>query len=165
MNLGLLLKLLHVLASFWFIAGLVGRGYTFWRAGRARNVQEIHTLLGVSEFFERSAVIPGGTIVFLFGLLTAWLQRWPILGFLQGAASNWLLVSLVLYVGISVVIGPLRLVRRRKQRDQAVEAALAQGTITPELTAAVSDKVVRTFRAIEFITVVVIIILMVAKPF
>jgi uncharacterized membrane protein len=39
MSLYLLMKLLHVLAAFWMISGVVGRGLTFWQAGRVKDVQ------------------------------------------------------------------------------------------------------------------------------
>jgi uncharacterized membrane protein len=165
MSLYLIMKLLHVLAAFWFISGVVGRDFAFWQAGRAANVQAVQALLQVSEFFERYAVIPVASVVLLFGLIITWMQRWPLFGFLQGATSNWLLVSLILFIGGTAVIIPLRLVDRRKERTRAVEEALAQGTITPALTAALNDKVVVRFRAVELIILVVIIVLMVTKPF
>jgi uncharacterized membrane protein len=165
MNLYILMKLLHVLAAFWFISGVIGRNFAFWQAGRATNVQAVHALLQVSEFFERYAVIPVASAVLVFGLVITFLQRWPLFGFLQGSSSDWLLVSFILFVGGSLAIIPLRLVVRRKERTRAVEKALVQGTITPELTAALNDKVVIRFRAVELIVLVIIIILMVTKPF
>jgi uncharacterized membrane protein len=165
MNIYLLMKLLHVLASFWMIAGVIGRDLTFWQAGRSTNVQAVQGLLHVSEFFERWAVIPISVLVLLFGLVITWMQKWPLFGFLQGAASNWLLVSFVLFIGISAVIAPLRLIDRRRQRTHALEEALALGTITPELTAALHDRVVNRFRTVDLTLLVVIIILMVTKPF
>lgn len=165
MNLGLIMKLLHVFAAFWFISGVVARDLTFWRAGKASSVQEVSALLHVSEFFERWEVIRGGFLVLVFGLLTAWLQRWPLFGFLQGAPTNWLLLSIILSVGGSAVIAPLRLIARRQQRAQALEEALGKGSITPELSAALNDKVVNTFRKVELITMAVIVFLMEAKPF
>lgn len=165
MNLYLLMKLLHVLAAFWMISGVVGRGVTFWQAGRVKNVHEVHALLQVSEFFELYAVIPTGAAIMLFGLILTWMQKWPIFGFLQGSSSNWLLVSFILFVGGSAVIAPLRLIDRRRQRTRALEQALVQGTITPELTAALNDKVVKRFRSAEFIVLVIILVLMVTKPF
>lgn len=165
MNLYLLMKLLHVLAAFWMISGVVGRGLAFWQAGRVKDVQAVHALLQISEFFERYAVIPVSIAVFLFGLILTWMQRWPIFGFLQGSTSNWLLVSFILFMGVSAFIAPLRLITRRKQRTRAIEEALAKATITPELTAALNDKVVIRFRTAEFITMIVIIVLMVTKPF
>jgi uncharacterized membrane protein len=165
MNLYIIMKLMHVLAAFWFISGVIGRDFTFWQAGKATDVQAVHALLQVSDFFERYAVIPVSMVVFLFGLIVTLMQKWPLFGFIQGSSSNWLLISFLLFLGISLAIGPLKLVARRKQRTRAVEEALAQGTITPELIAALNDRVVIRFRAVELAVLVIIIIFMVTKPF
>ena len=163
MNLYSLIKLLHVLAAFWFIGGVIGRDFAFWQAGRATNVQAVQALLQISDFFERYAIIPVSMVVFLFGLIITLLQRWPLFGFLQGSSINWLLVSFILYLGISLAIGPLKLVPRRKQRTRALDEALTEGIITPGLNAALHDEVVVRFRMVEFVVLVVIIILMVVK--
>ena len=165
MNLYVFMKLLHVLAAFWFLSGLVGRDFAFWRAGKATSVQAVQALLQISDFFERYAVIPVSMAVFIFGLVVTLMQKWPLLGFLQGSSTNWLLLSFILFLGISLAIGPLRLVPRRKQRTRALEESLSQKTITPELTATLNDPVVIRFRMIELAIVVLIIILMVTKPF
>jgi len=165
MNLYLMMKLMHVLAAFWMVSGVVGRDIAFWQAGRTTNVQAVHALLRASEFFERWAVIPISMAVLLFGLIVTWMQKWPLFGFLQGSPVNWLLVSFVLYVGVTGFIAPLGLVARRKERTRAAEEALAQGTMTLRLSAALDDKVVHRFRAVEMIILVVIIALMVMKPF
>jgi uncharacterized membrane protein len=165
MNFYVLMKLLHVLTAFWFISGVIGRDFAFWRAGKATNVQAVQALLQISDFFERYAVIPVSMAVFLFGLIITFLQRWPLFGFLQGSPINWLLVSFLLFLGISLAIGLLKLVPRRKERTRALEEAVVQGAITPALTAALNDKVVVRFRMVELIILIVIIILMVTKPF
>jgi uncharacterized membrane protein len=165
MNLYLLMKLLHVLAAFWMVSGVVGRDLAFWWAGRAKDVQAVQALLQASDFFERYAVIPVSMAVLLFGLIVTWMQKWPLFGVLQGSPTNWLLVSFILFVGMSAFIAPLGLVARRKERTRAVEEALAQGTITSALSAALNDRVVNRFRAVELIITVIIIILMVTKPF
>jgi uncharacterized membrane protein len=165
MNLYLIMKLFHVLAAFWMISGVVGRGLSFWQARRASDVRAVHALLEISEFSERYAVIPVSIAVLLFGLIMTWMQKWPLFGFLQGASSNWLLVSSVLFVGISAFIAPLGLIARRKERTRALEESLAQGRITLRLAAALNDHVVIRFRAIEFIILIFILILMVTKPF
>lgn len=165
MNLYLFMKLLHVLAAFWLISGVVGRDVAFWRAGKAISVHAVQALLQISDFFERYAVIPVSLAVLVFGLVVTWMQRWPLFGFLQGAEANWLLVSSVLFLGISAVIGPLKLASRRQERARALEEALAQGVITPRLQGALSDRVVHRFRAVELTLLVVIVILMVTKPF
>jgi uncharacterized membrane protein len=165
MNLYIFMKLMHVLAAFWMMSGVVGRDFAFWQAGRSKDVQAVRALLQISEFFERYAVIPVSVAVLIFGLILTWMQKWPLLGFLQGANSNWLLVSFLLFIGISAVIAPLRLVARRRERTQALEEAMAQGALTPRLMTAIHDKVVTRFRAVELILLVFIIILMVTKPF
>jgi uncharacterized membrane protein len=165
MNLYILMKLLHVLAAFWMVSGVVGRDLAFWWAGRATNVQAVHALLRVSEFFERYAVIPVSMAVLLFGLIVTGMQKWPLFGVLQGSPTNWLLVSFLLFVGMSAFIAPLGLVARRKERTRAVEDALTQGTITPALRAALNDRVVNRFRTVELVITVIIIVLMVTKPF
>jgi uncharacterized membrane protein len=165
MNLYLFMKLLHVLAAFWMMSGVVGRGLAFWQAGKAKDVQAVHALLQISEFFERYAVIPVSVAVLVFGLIITWMQKWPLFGFLQGSPKNWLLVSFMLFVGISAFIAPLGLVARRRERERAMEEALAQGSITLRLMVALHDKVVIRFRAVEMIVLLVIIVLMVTKPF
>jgi uncharacterized membrane protein len=165
MNLYVIVKLLHILAAFWFISGVVGRDFAFWRAGKATNVQAVNALLQISDFFERYAVIPISMAVFVFGLIITLMQRWPLFGFLQGSAINWLLISFLLFLGISLAIGPLKLIPRRKERTRALEEALAHGMITPALTAALNDQVVVRFREVELIILIIIIVLMVTKPF
>ena len=165
MTLYLFMKLMHVLTAFWLISGVVGRGLTFWQAGRAKDVQSIRALLQVSEFFERYAVIPVSMAVLLFGLIVTWMQKWPLFGVLQGSPTNWLLISLLLFVGISAFIAPLGLIARRKERERALEESLSQGIITLRLIAALHDHVVIRFRIVEMIVLLVIIILMVTKPF
>lgn len=165
MNIYLLMKLMHVLAAFWMVSGVIGRGLTYWQAGQAKDVQAVRALLQLSEFFERYAVIPVSVAVLVFGLILTWMQGWPLLGFLQGSSSNWLLVSSSLFLSILGFVAPLRLVARRRERTRALEEALAQRTITLRLTAALNDKVVIRFRMAEFIVLIFILVLMVTKPF
>ena len=164
MSLGLLFKLLHVLAAIAFFCGLVGRMVSFRAAGRARDLPSALALLQLSEWFERWLVIRTGTPLILFGVLAAWQGGWPIFGFLQEANSNWLLVSLILLLAPALFV-PLYLLPARRRRTQAAEQAGARGEITPELSAALHDRRVLALRTVEFVVVVVITILMVTKPF
>lgn len=59
----------------------------------------------------------------------------------------------------------LGLVPRRRRRAQAAEEALAQDQVTAELTAALQDRAVSTYRAADLAVLVIVIILMVVKPF
>ena len=164
MSIPLILKLLHVFAAIWLITGLIGRNLVLSRAARSANLQEIRTLLPISAVFEKRMVLPGSTAVLLAGLVTAWAQGWPILGFLQGGASNWVLVSLLIFLTIIPVIRFV-FVPRGKRFEAALKDAEARNTITPELLSAFHDPAVRAGHRYEIVMMVVIVALMVLKPF
>jgi hypothetical protein len=109
-------------------------------------------------------VIPGNMAVILLGIILALLVKAPILGFLQGADRNWLLVSNLLLV-IGLVIVPLIFLRRGKKFGAALEDALAKGKMTPELRLALDDPVVKAAHWYEMIAMVLVVFLMVLKPF
>ena len=160
----MIVRLLHILLAFWFIAGLLGRNLTFRQAGRAVEVGVATALLRASEVFERLMVRPGSSAVLALGLFTAWLQGQPIFGFLQGATTNWLLISLVLSLG-GVPLVVLVLIPRSKVRARAVAGALSAGIVTPELRAALTDRAVIASRNAELLIVAAIVVLMALKPF
>ena len=164
MSMMVLFKLLHVISAIWFISGLLGRGLTLSQAARTTDVQSVAALVQLSGRFERLMVIPGNMVVLLFGFATAWMQGAPMLGFLQRATSNWLLVSLVLIISMIPII-PLVFIPGGKRFEQALGAALARGQITPELRRAFADKGVALAHAYELLVVAVVVILMITKPF
>ena len=164
MTLPLLLKLIHVLAAFWFIAGLLGRWVCLTRAARATDVHIAKALNEAAGPFEKLMVIPGSFAVPLAGVLTAWAQGWPLLGFLQGAQANWLLVSWVLFL-TNIPLINLVFLPRGRVFEKAMQDAVAQGRVTPELTAAFHDPVVTAAHTYELAVVAIIVILMVTKPF
>jgi hypothetical protein len=100
----------------------------------------------------------------LFGIGAAVAGGWPLLGFLQGARSNWLLVSLLLFLSMIPVIVYV-FVPRGRVFAQALEDALRRERVTPELRAAFADKYVATAHVYELVVTFFIIALMVAKPF
>ena len=156
-----LIRLLHIVISFWFFSGLIGRWLAYTYARRAADIQTAGTLLQLSDRFERIMVIPGSQVLLVSGLLTAWLSGRSLLG---GAHANWLLVSLLLYVALIPVVVFL-LVPRRRHRLGAIDRALEQGMLTSELVAALKDPVVIWARGAELLVSVVILILMILKPF
>jgi hypothetical protein len=164
MSLAALLKLGHVLLAFWFVAGLLARNLILSRAGKMMDVKIVQALVDQAGRFERLMVRPGSLSLFLFGLLTAWAQGWPVLGFLQGGTTNWLLASIVLYVSMVPII-PLIFLPRGKVFEAALEGATAQGTVTSTLTAAFQDRVVARAHAYELMATTLVVILMVTKPF
>jgi len=146
------------------IAGVLGRTVVLFKAEHSPDIQAVRTLMPVANIFERTMVVPGTFAVFLAGLLTAWLQGWPILGFLQGGKSNWVLVSMLLLLSIIPVIAFV-FVPRGKVFGKALEESIAEDRITPQLTAAFRDPWVRAAHIYELSMIAVIVILMVLKPF
>lgn len=157
----LFFKFLHILTAFWFIGGILGRTISMWQASKTSDVQMVNTLVRVAGCFERWMVIPGSFAVLGFGLGTAWLQRWPMLT--QGQA-NWLLVSTLIYLSMIPIIKFVFL-PRGKVFASALQGSLAQGQVTSALNAAFHDRAVGAAHIYELVTTVLIIYLMVAKPF
>jgi uncharacterized membrane protein len=160
----LIMRFLHILSAFWMIAGLLGRWVAYAQARRANDIQPATALLRLSERFEQLMVIPGSQAVLVLGLLAAWLGGYPLLGALQGARTNWLLLSLVLSLCMIPIIAVF-LAPRRKLRRLALEDAVARGTLTIQLRAALDDRIVLGSRSAEMIITGAILVLMVLKPF
>ena len=158
------LVLLHVLTGVALACGAVGRLVTFQMARGAKDLASAQALLRASDFFERRVTIPASGLVLLFGLLAAWGSAWPLLGFLQGGRSNWLLAALVIYL-LPIPAIPLYLLPARRRRDQAVAAAGTSGPITPALRAALDDRGVLVLRWLELAVFAIVLTLMVTKPF
>jgi hypothetical protein len=164
MSFVILLKLLHVLTGIWFISGLLGRWIALDQAAKATDVRMATTLVGLGGTFERLMVIPGSIAVLVFGFVVAALQGQPVLGFLQGAGSNWLLVSLLLYLSAIPLI-PLVFLPRGKRFEAALADAQTRGEVTPALKAAFEDRVVFAAHVYEVLMVLIVTTLMVTKPF
>lgn len=160
----ILARLLHVLSAFMLVSGMLGRGLTFAGARQATDVVTVNALLQLSERFERLLVRPGSEAVFVFGLATAWLQRQPLLGVSPGGGLSWLQTAVLLYVA-TVPLVIIILVPRTRQRKLAADLALQQRHITPDLRAALNDRLVLTTRSVELAIILVVLVLMVAKPF
>jgi uncharacterized membrane protein len=164
MSLALSLKLLHVLVAFWLVSGLIGRTVALGEAARASDITRVRTLVSLAGIFESRMVIPASFAILLLGLATAWALGLPLLGVFQGARTNWLLISLVLYVGVMAQV-PLVFIPRGKQFGIALEDASRQGTVTPTLQEAFRDPAVRAARLLELAAVGIILVLMVLRPF
>jgi hypothetical protein len=164
MSIALFAKLFHILVGMALITGIVGRDVTLRRAAWATDLGTIHALLDVATVFERVFVRPMSFLVLAFGLVTAWLQGVPILGSLGGGTTNWLLASMVLFAAITLLV-PFVFLPRSRVFEAALASADAGGTVTPELTAAFHDLAVERARTAEVIGLLVVVALMVLKPF
>jgi len=159
-----LLLLLHVFSAIAFYCGIAGRMVTFELARRAGEVRAVTALLRASDFFERRLAIPGSMLVLLFGIFVTLGGPWGRQVTAAGAGVGWLIAAVVLFLALIPAI-PLYLLPARKRRDAAVEASTAAGEVTPGLRAALDERGVRLYRAVELAVVVIITWLMVAKPF
>jgi len=133
-------------------------------AKRTDDVQRFAVMSEAAGRIESAMVIPGNFAVILFGVIYGLMIGAPILGFLQGASRNWLLVSnILLLMGFFNV--PLVFIPKGKLFDIALQDALARGQMTPELRAQMDDQTVRIVHFIELASLGLITVLMVFKPF
>jgi uncharacterized membrane protein len=164
MSLILVFKLLHILSAFWFIGGLLGRDLTRLQAMKAGDIQAFSILTQLAGRFESLMVIPGNLIVIVFGVIVALQMGYPIFGFLQGANTNWLLVSNILLItNIPIII--FIFVPRGKRFEAILKDAISQGEITLALRESMSDPVVKWAHIWEYTSLLIIVILMVTRPF
>jgi len=160
----LLVRFLHIASAIWFLGGILARQIVRAYAKRTDDVLRFATLSEAAGRIESTMVIPGNMAVIVFGVILGLIIKAPILGFLQGADRNWLLVSnIILLLGFMSV--PLIFLPRGKLFRVALDEALAKGQMTPELRLHLNDPVVRLAHGYEFVSMVVIVYLMVFKPF
>jgi uncharacterized membrane protein len=157
-------KFLHILAVIMMVGGMFARQVVRGIAKKSNDVKVIASLTQVAVRLDRTMVIPGGNLVLVFGIILAVMLKWPIFGFLQGATQNWLLVSNILLILAMVLVGTV-FIPYNKRLDSIIQAALADGQINSELTAALNDKTNRVAHLAEEVGVIVIAALMVLKPF
>lgn len=160
MSLSDILQFLHVASAFVFVAGLIGRDVVLGRARRSSDLEQIRTLTAAAGPFERFMVIPGSFAVLVLGVFTWWAQGVP----LWGQGTRWLPVSLILFAS-TVLLVPLVFVPRGKVFGAALTRASAVGRLTEDLRAALLDPAVAFARWYEIAVVVVVLWLMVIKPF
>jgi uncharacterized membrane protein len=157
-------RLFHIIAVILFIGGLFARQLVRSYAKKSDDIRMFATLNQAAGKIESILVRPGSILTLVFGVLLALIGGFPIFGFLQGASQNWLLVSNLLLIG-SIVIVPTIFLPRGRKFEPLLQAALSKGEITAELRAAMDDGVVKTAHIYEEVSVIVVVILMVLKPF
>jgi len=155
--------LVHALIGILFIAGLVGRWIVLGLAERATELPAMKTLTAAAGPFER-IVIVGSMLVFLAGILAAFMEGRSILGPLTGGGVDWLFVSVLLFLSILPLV-PLVFLPRGRVFEAALADAEGTGQVTPELRTAWRDPVVRAAHLYELGAVTVVLVLMLNKPF
>lgn len=164
MNWYLIVKFLHILAVTITTGGMFARQLVRSVAKKSDDVRTVSSLILVVIRIDRGMVIPGSNIMILVGIILAVMQEWPILGFLQGSSQNWLLASNILLVFMIILI-PTIFIPHNKKVEAILKAALAEGRVTPALSAALTDKKNTLAHHVEEVIVLVVAVLMVLKPF
>jgi uncharacterized membrane protein len=159
-----LIKVAHAFTGFWFVGGILGRTVTQVRAERTTEIGVAKVLVDLIGRFDSLMVIPGSIAVLILGVVAAWIEGIPLFGALQGARSNWLFLSLALYLSIMALV-PTVFIPRGRGFGAALDEAVATGHVTDRLSAAFRDPVVRAAHIWEVVAIALIIWLMVAKPF
>ncbi len=164
MNLYLAVKFLHIVAVIVSVGGLFARQLLRRQAQKMNDIQSFAAYSQAAGKIESAMVIPGMGAILVLGIVLALMGGSPILGFLQGASQNWLLVSNLLLVGMNAII-PTVFIPSGKKFEPILQEALAKGRVTPELRAAMNDRTVKLAHWYEEIALMVIVALMVFKPF
>jgi hypothetical protein len=153
------LKFGHVILAFAMVTGLFGRWILLTRGAASEDIERSHLLADAASPFER-IVQMASPLVVVFGLVTAWTQGYPWLGLTTG----WMLLTVLLIIPIFVMI-PVIFIPRGRVFEAAMADARAKGIITPALRAAWRDPAVAFARRYELVTIVIIVALMIFKPF
>jgi uncharacterized membrane protein len=164
MNWYLVVKFLHVIAVIVCVGGLFARQLV---REQARSLTDIRSFASFSQAalkIDRTMVMPGMSAILVLGVIVALIGDAPILGFLQGASQNWLLVSNILIIGVLILI-PTVFLPRSKRFESTLKTAVAKGEITLELQEAANDRAMMWAHLYEEVAVVVVAALMVLKPF
>lgn len=159
-----IIKFLHIIATIMFIGGIFGRQLVRANAKKADDIHIFAALSYAAGRVERLMLIPGAQAVLVLGVILALITGTPMLGFLQGASRNWLLVANVLLL-MNLLIVPFVFIPRSRKFEGVLQTALSKGQITPELRTTMNDRVIKLAHLFEEISLVVIVALMVFKPF
>lgn len=159
----LILKLLHILSAMALVTGIAGRQIVRAQAHKTQDINMFQIMIQLSGRFESLLVMPGSMAVLVSGIIVAIKRDWPIFGFLQGADSNWMLVSLILVLAMIPIIIFI-FIPRGKRFEAALVDAVQRQEFTPELRAAINDPMVRAAHVFELASIAVVIYLMVLKP-
>ena len=163
MALWAILRLAHALAGVSFVTGLVG----IWIVGglirREDSLERMQTLTRAAEPFGRLTT-GGGIAMSILGVATSVALGRPMLGPLQGGTADWLFVSVLLILPLFAFIAVVYPIKGRVIMA-ALADAKARGMVTTELQAARNDPVLLWARRYELVAVVIVLGLMIAKPF
>lgn len=157
-------KFLHIVAVIVMVGGMFARQLVRTIAKQSDDPNVILSLSHVAGRLDRVMVIPGSNMVVILGIILAWMLKWPIFGFLQGASQNWLLVSNILIIITMILVATIFL-PHNKRLETLLQTAITEGGRTPELNAILNDRTNALAHYAEAAFVLFVTALMVFKPF
>jgi hypothetical protein len=164
MSFTILIVVVHVLSAIAMVAGVIGRELT---RIQMRQTTDFNVFIGLLELvgrFDNLLVIPSTNVIALSGILLAFLEGFPLLGFLQGGQVNWLLVANLLVISIILLV-VLVFIPRGRQFATILADAKSKREITPALRDEDRNSIVVWAHRWENIATGLVLILMIAKPF
>ena len=155
-------KLLHVFSAFWVVTGMLARPVVLAAARRAPDMRVLKAIADVSGRLEDLMIAPGILAVLVTGVATALVGGIPLFGpFVSGPL--WIFLSLLIVL-LVVVLTPVTLMRDRRW-GQALEEAAREGAVTARLrTFLARDAMIHRY-APDVVVMLVVVALMVTKPF
>ena len=155
---------LHIMSSIMLVGGIFARQIVRTYAKRSSDVKVISELYNAAGRIEAVMIRPFTLFVVLFGAIYAAMIKAPIFGFLQGASQNWLLMTniMVLLIPFPIIFF---FIPRGKIFEPIMQDALAKRQVTPELQEQLHDPAMKRMHLLEMAGVVIVVILMVFKPF
>ncbi|MEO6197364.1 MAG: DUF2269 family protein [Dehalococcoidia bacterium] len=152
------LLFLHVLASFWYVAGLTAVQFALVRGWQAREVEIKLEAYDEASHYQGALLVPGGIAVVSTGLFF-----WGGLGY-NLLSPAWLILLDLVYVVTLVVCLPLIGIGMRRARIAALQT-VRLGRSTPELDEAMSDPVPLMFGGFAAMLIPAAVALSVFRPF
>jgi uncharacterized membrane protein len=151
------LLLLHILAAFCFLSGIVVAGTLHWLAMRREKPSDVALLLGMVR--PMVVVIGIGSIgALVFGI---WLTQKDPNGI--KLTDGWVIAAIVLWLVSGALSGPAGK-KLRHARELAEKLAAEGDQPSAELNAAVADRTALVLNYLSALAVIAILVLMVFKP-
>src|SRR5579863_3239092 len=148
----LLVRTLHVLASIWFTCGVAGYAVARLAALKTGNLGSIDALVGMMTRFKNLMIRPGGALLVIFGLWTAYYEAWP-------EFSIHAIIVLIIFIPFMFMT-----VSGLHKLEAASAEAVKSGSVTPELSAAMRDRRLMIGDYGVSILTILFLLLMLLKP-
>lgn len=152
------LRLLHMLALFWMMAGIGSTVVPVWRAWRTAPIEEKTLLLMQARGNQSLWLVPGTIATALTGFAWAAAEDW------NPVTTGWLVALEALFALHVFLFLPLFAVGLRRV-ELLARIARREGRESPELREALADNVPLVFGVLIVATVPVMAWLPVFKPF